>query len=150
MSSVSFEFKEKTHPQGFIIVTGDEGLEFLMPRLIKPENSEHYKDCGKISPESCLFIFANKIIYKLLCEDLDVSNFDKTREYLSAHYRIDQFKKKPWFPNKIEKKLMKDRSQFIMDMYFQLVNDLEKYHTHSTKEIVAEAIKELNKLKLVL
>lgn len=150
MSSVSYEFKEKSHIQGFVIVTGDEGLEFLMPRLIDPEKTNTYKGYGKIAPENCLFIFASKIIYKFYCEDFDVSNFDETRKYLSAHYSIDQFKKKPWFPNSIEKKLMKDRSQFIIDMYFQLVNDLEKYDTYASKEIVAEAIKELNKLKLVL
>lgn len=141
MSGLSFEFKENSHPNGFIIQTGDEGFEFLFPRLFK---SNEY---GLINPTHCLFIFSHDLIYKFQCEDIDTSNFIKTKEYLKVYYQIYSLKKKPWFPNTLEKLALNSRDEFINAFYYQLIQDLEKYDSFITQELVIESKKSFLKLK---
>lgn len=144
MSSLKCSTFNENHPNGFIIQTGDSGFEFLFPRLLKSQKSP------QISPEHCLFCFAHDIIYKFQCEDFDVFNFEETRKYLSAYFIVFEMKKNPFLKNRYEKLAINNKEEFITSLYYQLIQDLEKYQSFSSKQLVNEAKKELLKIKEVL
>lgn len=145
MSGLSCALRDDAHPNGFVIVTGDDGLEFLMPRLISPKESDQYKDYGGIDPQHCLYIMAMDISYKFDCEDLE-NKFDETRKYIKTYWNIISNKKRPWFKNHYEKLAIDNQERFMKEFYNALVTDLDGYYTHCTKPLAQECKKELTKL----